>query len=651
MTTPAVPIRQRIFRAVARFDVTHPWLVLMLSAILAALCVMYTKARLQFQTGQDDLISANNRASRDYLNYTKEFPDLDGLIVAVRTAPDRVRAERLTDALAARLKADRVNVKSVFYRVDRGEMGSAALLYLSLDDLQELDARLTASIPMIQAYGADPTLATLFAIVNAQLDRAAAGLRRDAGANGAVAHRAGAQDVATNPAANLAMLNTVLAGMLADPASNPPSPWIALNPLSGAGGAARDGFLASDNGKYLLIDIAPGDGAANGPDPVAVIQADLDAVRAQMPGVAAGMTGGPALAYAEQSTTQHDMMLASVLAISSNIALIVIPFRGLVEPLFAIIALLTGVAWSFGFTTLAVGHLNLLSAVFTSVLAGIGINFPIHLMARYDEARRNGAAMPAAVDLAVVNTGTGVFASACIMALAFLMPMFTDFKGIAELGLVSAAGLFMCLLSAMLVFPALVALRDRRRPPPVRPMLSLAPRRSTLEKLFARPGLIVGLSVAATAGALFLIRDVHFDQNVLKLQASGAEAVRYENLLLRDSGRSSWFAVALAPTAAAADRKAAAFRKLPEVADVQTLTTYIPTRQPQKLALLAALGRRLAPVSIRATPSADDGALARELNGLAARLNAMRQADPSGGVLKTAALAEDAIARLKRQPG
>jgi uncharacterized protein len=137
--------------------------------------------------------------------------------------------------------------------------------------------------------------------------------------------------------------------------------------------------------------------------------------------------------------------------------LLVIPFRGIVEPLFAIIALLAGVAWSFGFTTLVVGHLNLLSAVFTSVLAGIGINFPIHLMARYDEARRRGIEMPEAIRLAVVNTGTGVFASACIMALAFLMPMFTDFKGIAELGLVSAAGLFCCLLSAILVFPALIA--------------------------------------------------------------------------------------------------------------------------------------------------------------------------------------------------
>ena len=53
-----------------------------------------------------------------------------------------------------------------------------------------------------------------------------------------------------------------------------------------------------------------------------------------------------------------------------------------------------------------IGHLNLLSAVFTSVLAGIGINFPIHLMARYDEARRQGASSAQAVELAVVNTGT-----------------------------------------------------------------------------------------------------------------------------------------------------------------------------------------------------------------------------------------------------
>ncbi len=638
MTRPTDNLRLRAFSALARFDVRRPWLVIALSMLLAGLCVLYTRARLEFDTGQDDLISANNRDSRNYLRYTAEFPDLDGLIVVVKVGSNPARAEHFADALAGQLATDHVNVKSVFYRIDAGVMGNSALLFLSDSELEQLRARLTASLPMLKAYSANPTLATLFGIVNGQLDNATSSMAGGGGAAGKDSER------------DLALLDSVLGAMTGGPASKTPAPWKALNPMEQRSGVMGDGYLATDNGKYLLLHVAPGDGAKDGPDAVEVIQADLDAVRAQFPGLDAGMTGGPALAQAEESTTQHDMMLGSILAVIGLIALLVIPFRGVIEPLFAIIALLTGVAWSFGFTTLVVGHLNLLSAVFTSVLAGIGINFPIHLMARYDEARRNGREMPEAVELAVVNTGAGVFASACIMALAFLMPMFTDFKGIAELGLVSAAGLFLCLISALLVFPAMVALRDRGRPGGVRPVLSMAPKRSMLEKLFARPGLIVGITTAVTLGALFLIRGVHFDQNVLKLQASDVEAVRFENLLLHDSGRSSWFAVALAKTRAGAERKAAAFRKLPEVSDIETISTYIPDHQAGKRAILDPLYRELAPISLRRGAHSNPAVLMGELNGLAGRLEAMSQFDPSGAVLKTAGLAEDAIARLKKNP-
>ncbi len=634
--------RLRIFGALARLDVRRPWLVVGLSLALAAACVLYTRARLQFNTGQDDLITANNRDSADYLRYTKEFPDIDGLIVVVKVAGDPARAERFADTLAQRLPADQVNVKSVFYRIDARLMGNSALLFLSDGELAQLRSRIEAGLPMLQAYGPNPTLATLFGGVNAQFSHAVSSI-----ANGDDANGADQASIVTN----LTLLDTILAGMNGDPSVIASSPWNSLNPIGQQAGVMGDGYLASDNGKYLLIQIAPGDGAKDRPDPVEVIQAQVDAVRVQFPGLEAGMTGGPALAHAEESSTQHDMMLASILAVTGLIALLVIPFRGVVEPLFAIIALLIGVAWSFGFTTLAVGHLNLLSAVFTSVLAGIGINFPIHLMARYDEARRRGLAMPKAVELAVVNTGTGVFASACIMALAFLMPMFTDFKGIAELGLVSAAGLFICLISALLIFPALVALRDRGRPAGVRPVLSLAPKRSLLERLFARPGLIVGVATVATLGAMFLIRGVRFDQDILKLQATDVEAVRFENTLLHDSGRSSWFAVALSPTRAAADRKAAAFRMLPEVTDIETISDYIPDHQESKRTLLGALGRELAPISIHARAQSDITALTRELGSLAQRLEAMSQYDSSGSVHRTARLAEDALARLKKDPG
>jgi uncharacterized protein len=654
MTSPASSMRYRLFGALAHLDVHRPWTVLIASAVLSLLCVVYTKARLEFRTGQDDLVSENTRDNRNYLHYTREFPDLDGLIVVVKTAPARVRAELFADTLARRLEADRVNVKSVFYRIDSGVMGDRALLYLSVDELKKIAARIDQRLTLLRSYAADPSLASIFRLANRQIDLQMGAATR--ARSGGVARTdttnttdKGNPGQAAPGAVDNGFLDATLAGMLGDAASSPAALWNGFVGFGNENAALHDGYLLTDNGKYLLLHIAPGNGAAHGPDPVEAIQSVVSRVRADFPDVEAGMTGGPALAHAEETTTQHDMTVGSIIAVTGLVLLMVIPFRGVVEPFFAVVALLAGVAWSFGFTTLVVGHLNLLSAVFTSVLAGIGINFPIHLMARYDEARRRGLAMPEAVELAVVNTGTGVFASACIMALAFLMPMFTDFKGIAELGLISAAGLFCCLVSALLIFPAMIALRDRNRPL-AKPVVSMAPKRSTLEKLFARPGLIISLTVIATIGASVFTRGVGFDQDLLKLQASDVEAVRFEKTLLRDSGRSSWFAVALAPTRKLAERQAARFRELTEVSDVETIGTYIPDRQEEKLNILARLGVELQPIAIRPARAEDPAALMRELRKLDAKLRIIGRLDRSGATATTSALVAKAVARLQSEP-
>jgi hopanoid biosynthesis associated RND transporter like protein HpnN len=672
-------LRYRIFRALAQVSIKHPYLVLLCAVALSIAAIFYTKARLEFRTGQDDLITPNSRASRDYLDYTREFPDLDGLIIVVRAAPDPARAEHFADALAARLNADHGNVKTVFYKIDAGAFADRAMLYMTSADLDALAQKLRTAFPMLGAYAADPSLARFFAMVNAGIDRqmesqmpaqmqsrTSASMRAGARAMRRAAATAypktspktspGGSVESSEPAAfDLGAIDTVLDGMLADTGgAKYVSPWQSMIQAGGQDSAQGHGYLVSDNGKYLLLQVAPGDGVKDGPDPTEAIERDLKTVRAAFPGVIAGMTGGPALAHAEETTTAHDIALASLIAIVSNVLLLVIPFTAVVEPLFAVLALLAGVAWSFGFTTLAIGHLNLLSAVFTSVLAGIGINFPIHLMARYDEARRQGASSAQAVELAVVNTGTGVFASACIMALTFLTPVFTDFRGIAELGIVSAAGLFLCLVSALLVFPALVVLRERYSPARTRPQLAPHTRASILEAAFRRPALIVVSALAITAGLLMLTGRVRFDQNLLKLQAEQTEAVKFENVLLKDSGRSSWFAVSLAPSMQAGEARAAAFRKLPVVSGVETISTYIPDDQAAKLKTLRALSAMLAPIELAPMHHRSDSGnatrLARELGQLAGRLTQIAPADTSGGAAKTKTLAETALDRLKSDP-
>ncbi len=110
MTRPVPTFRLRIFGALARLDVRRPWTVLAAAVILSALCVFYTRQHLEFQTGQDDLITANNRDSQNYLRYSHEFPDLDGLIIVIKAKPSTAHAELFADTLAKRLLADRANV-------------------------------------------------------------------------------------------------------------------------------------------------------------------------------------------------------------------------------------------------------------------------------------------------------------------------------------------------------------------------------------------------------------------------------------------------------------------------------------------------------------------------------------------------------------
>jgi len=159
-------------------------------------------------------------------------------------------------------------------------------------------------------------------------------------------------------------------------------------------------------------------------------------------------------------------------------------------------------------------------------------------MARYDEARRKGLAMPVALELAVVNTGIGVFASACIMALAFLMPMFTDFQRDRRTWTVSAGGLFMCLLSAMLVFPALIAIppiaivwravrRSRSRPRSLDARTAVRPAAldSRLDRRSAQSARFSGAGASASIRTCSSCKAERWSRRCA-----------FENILLRDSG-------------------------------------------------------------------------------------------------------------------
>ncbi|MEZ6145960.1 MAG: MMPL family transporter [Planctomycetaceae bacterium] len=158
------------------------------------------------------------------------------------------------------------------------------------------------------------------------------------------------------------------------------------------------------------------------------------------------LTGIPVLESDEMRRSQSDMTIASVISFLGVGVLLFIGFRGFRHPLLAMLMLLVGIAWSLGYATLFVGHLNILSVSFSAILVGLGIDFAIHYLAKYLELRHKGIELRPALLRTSWGVGTGIVTAAVTTALAFFCATFTSFLGVAELGII-AGGAFCCVAS------------------------------------------------------------------------------------------------------------------------------------------------------------------------------------------------------------
>ena len=182
-------------------------------------------------------------------------------------------------------------------------------------------------------------------------------------------------------------------------------------------------------------------------------------------GLEVSLTGIPVLENDEMTRSRQDMALASGLAAVGVAVLMLFGFRGLRLPLLILVGLGVSLAWSFGLTSLTIGHLNILSIAFAVVLIGLGVDFSIHFLARYIQARQAGVGMEVGLVVAAGEVGPGIFTAAMTTALAFLSATLTEFRGVAELGWIAGAGIGLCAIVTFVLLPAMVRLTDARLDP------------------------------------------------------------------------------------------------------------------------------------------------------------------------------------------
>ena len=136
-------------------------------------------------------------------------------------------------------------------------------------------------------------------------------------------------------------------------------------------------------------------------------------------------------------------------------------FRQLLSPLFIIVPLLMSLSWTFGLTYLVIHNLNQITVCLFAILFGLGIDFGIHIFARYREARRRGKDTEDALVETVVHTGSALTTTAVTTSVAFFSLMFSDFKGFSEFGFIVGIGILFSLVAMLVVCPAFIVLAER----------------------------------------------------------------------------------------------------------------------------------------------------------------------------------------------
>ena len=577
---PKSGILNRLLSVVEQIAYRHSLLVIALSLVLAFLSVWVAAQKLTFKTGRGDLVAKGLAYVEQYEDYRKQFEDLEGMVVVVEGKKPSDVAD-FAEALAIKLKAQSHLFSKIVYKIDIRYFRSRFLLYLTQDELETLSRKLEDHQGFLESVNASPGLHTLLASINSEISSGMVdSLMTD--------FLGGEEDEGGEDAGDLNLLIRLLEGMTRSLKGETEyhSPWQAL--LAGGTESLREqGYMVSEKEDLLFILLVPNNDKTSFigyKDAVKLARQFIAETQKNFPGVTVGLTGEDVISSDEMLTTQADVETASKIALCGVALLFIIAYRGVVKPLMAVFCLLLALCWTMGFTALTIGHLNILSVVFTTILIGLGIDFGIHILGRYKEERQQGNAAEKALQQTLQGTGKGNFSGAITTAIAFGAMTLTDFIGIVELGWIAGWGILFCMIAMLLVLPALVALEEKWRRPHYEQAKPVNTRQAGwVDKLFDHYYLIIGLCTVLVLIASMSLKHLRFDYNLLDLQAKGTDAVQYEMKVLDSAGRSAWSAAMLADSLEDVQEKERQLKALPTVAKVESVTMVIPKHQEESL--------------------------------------------------------------------
>ncbi len=316
----------------------------------------------------------------------------------------------------------------------------------------------------------------------------------------------------------------------------------------------------------------------------------------QRDGVEVTMEGDYAHVTAAVKQLKSESLMALFVALGGIALLLIVYFRRLRAVMSTLIPLVVGIAGTFFLARAVIGYLNLITAFIFSILVGLGIDFVVHGAARTDEEFRSSGSLAEALQSGLSRLGAPMIAAAVTTAAAFFALGIFDFRGFSQFGALAGLGVVVSLVAVYVVYPVIETCSHRiwPRTPPAPPA---APRGRVGEPsrrlAVGTLGVFAVITVLAGAAAPGIV----FEADMRKLRSKStkeANSLRtryFTEVEKRSTSPALFITEDLIQTEKLHRQLEARMSEQPMIKDIKSIFSFVPTEQREKQALVADMKR------------------------------------------------------------
>jgi hypothetical protein len=206
-----------------------------------------------------------------------------------------------------------------------------------------------------------------------------------------------------------------------------------------------------------------------------------------------------------------DLSISGMVAGLGILIVLALSFRSILMIPVLMLPLGIGLVWSFAMIPIVIGDLNTITSFLMMILLGMGVEFSIHLVKRFQSELEHSSVETALVET-FRSTGRAIVTSGLTTSSGMFVLCVSSLRGFSEYGIISGTSMLTVVAVVLLFLPATIVLGVR---------LGIVKPKAEVTKgwsLLPSPAVSIAICALVIAAGLYAARSLRFDYDFSELQ-------------------------------------------------------------------------------------------------------------------------------------